>query len=247
MRTVRSFVLLAFLGGALMFVAHFGAFLAPLFVTVGLRLPYWWAYPILYPLAAALAARRGTLEPVASATAVCLLPATYFLALGLFESNWRASNTALLGVGFAFILAVGCSTWARRRYAHPPEAGAPAMNSHVRASLTAFLVGFGAVLLTFMAMMASSPLITFIFSALLYLVAGYWMGRSEARRVWFAPLVMSIPVWVVFVPMGMQIWPPAIRIWYFLAPPVLALLSAYAGMFLGARMSVADKTANPRP
>jgi len=54
-------------------------------------------------------------KPVGASIAICVLPAAYFLALGLFESNWRASDTALVGVGLAFLLCLGLSSWVRRR------------------------------------------------------------------------------------------------------------------------------------
>jgi hypothetical protein len=117
MRTVAKFVLVACLGGLLMFVAHFGAFLR-YYYAPGLRhVPYWWAYVVLYPLGAVLVVQRGWLRPLEAAVAICLLPAMYFLALGVLESNWTTSSTAILGVGVAFVAAlIGASLTARRHH-----------------------------------------------------------------------------------------------------------------------------------
>jgi hypothetical protein len=120
-RTLGRFLLYVVLGGVLMFVGHFAAFLGAMVISgTGLRLPYWWAYLVVYPLAAVLAAHLGHLRPLAAAVAVCLLPASYFLALGVLESNWRASDGALLGTGLACLLAFGCASWAWQR--HPGSA-----------------------------------------------------------------------------------------------------------------------------
>lgn len=49
-----------------------------------------------------------------AASALCFIPTLYFLALGIFESNWSASSAAIFGVGLAFILAAAIGTWAQR-------------------------------------------------------------------------------------------------------------------------------------
>jgi len=116
-RTLGRLLLYVVLGGVLMFVGHFAAFLGAMINSgTGLQLPYWWGYLVVYPLAAVLAAHLGQLRPLAAAVAVCLLPASYFLALGVLESNWRGSDGALLGTGLTFLLAFGCARWAWQRH-----------------------------------------------------------------------------------------------------------------------------------
>ena len=107
------------------------------------------------------------------------------------------------------------------------------MNTKVALILKPFTIGLGALILTFMVMMEASPLITAIFSALLYFALGIWVGRLQPQSFWYAPLLMNIFLWAVFIPMGMEFWPPIIRIWYFLIPPFVALPAAYFGMFAG--------------
>ncbi len=123
MRALGSFLLYVACGGALMFVGHLAAFLGTMVHSgTGLPLPYWWAYLIVYPLAAVLAVHLGRLRPLAAAVAVCLLPASYFLALGILESHWRASDGALVGTGLAFLLAFGCASWVWRRHSGGADA-----------------------------------------------------------------------------------------------------------------------------
>ena len=117
MRHLIRFVLLALVGFALMFGAHFAAFIGS-----GLQLPYWWAYPILYPLATIVAVRRGTASALVAASGLCVTPALYFLALGISESNWSASSTAILGVGLTFVLAAAIGTWVQQRQRHSADA-----------------------------------------------------------------------------------------------------------------------------
>jgi hypothetical protein len=78
--------------------------------------PYWWAYVLLYPLGAVPVVQRGWLGPLGAAAAICLLPATYFLALGVLESKWTTSSTALLGVGVAFVISMIGASWTARRH-----------------------------------------------------------------------------------------------------------------------------------
>jgi len=118
MSNIVRFVLLALLGLVLMFGAHLAAiagYLALAAVTGSdLSVPYWWAYPILYPLATLVAVRRGTISGLMGASALCFIPALYFLGLGIAESKWRASSTAIAGVGLAFVLAAAIGSWAQR-------------------------------------------------------------------------------------------------------------------------------------
>lgn len=119
MSSIVRFVLLALIGFVLMFGAHVAAFAGyaalAAFIGSGGLLPYWWAYPILYPLATVVAVRRGTVSGLMAASALCFIPALYFLSLGIFESKWNASSTAIAGVGLAFVLAAAIGTWAQQR------------------------------------------------------------------------------------------------------------------------------------
>jgi hypothetical protein len=86
------------LGFGLMFGGHVMAFLgSTVFTSLPFRVPYWWGYPLLYPVVAALLARRRPGEWMASALVLCLPPILYFLALGLAEGKWMASSGALWG------------------------------------------------------------------------------------------------------------------------------------------------------
>ena len=118
------------------------------------------------------------------------------------------------------------------------------MNPILRAIMLPIGIGVGALLLAFIAMMSSSPLITSIFTAVVYLAGGFWMARLKINGLWYAPLFANAPIWIVFIPMGMQIWPPAIQIWYFLIPPAVALVTAYIGLYVGARVLPARVTAD---
>ncbi len=106
MRTGISFVLFVVLGGLLMLAGHAFALMS---AVNGVRLPYWWSYVVLYPLAGIQAVRGGSLRPLQASVALCLLPALYFAAIGLLESNWVASNTAILGVAIAFAITLVCA------------------------------------------------------------------------------------------------------------------------------------------
>jgi hypothetical protein len=117
MRRAATFVLLALSGAVLMFGGHFAAF-----VGRDLPLPYWWAYPILYPLVTVVVVRLRLLSGVVAAAAVCLVPGLYFLALGVFESNWSASSTAIVGIGLSFALAAALGTWVQQRQHHFTDA-----------------------------------------------------------------------------------------------------------------------------
>jgi hypothetical protein len=109
------------------------------------------------------------------------------------------------------------------------------MNAKLSLSLMPFLVGVGGVFFTFMVMMMAPPIITSIISALLYFSLGIWVGRRQPQSLWYAPLLMSILIWIIFIPMGMEIWPPKVHIWYFLLPPMVALPAAYLGTYVGSR------------
>ena len=107
-----AYVVLAVAGFVLMFGAHFAAFAAR-----NLPLPYWWSFLIFYPLTTALVVRQSRLSAVAVAAAVCFFPLCYFLALGVFESNWTASSTAIVGAGLAFVLSAAVGSWVQARRA----------------------------------------------------------------------------------------------------------------------------------
>lgn len=115
------------------------------------------------------------------------------------------------------------------------------MNTKVSFIIKPFALGLGALVFTFMVMMGTSPLITAIFSAVLYFLLGMWIGRIHPQSLWYAPLLLNIFIWVVFIPMGMEFGPPIIRIWQFLIPPLVALSAAYVGTYTGF-ISIGGKT-----
>ncbi len=98
--------------------------------------------------------------------------------------------------------------------------------------LKPFFIGSGGFILTCMVMMGTSPLITAIFTVLLYFPLGVWVGKMQPDSLWYAPLLMNILSWIIFIPMGVEFWPPVIRIWYFLVPPFAALIATYAGVYV---------------
>ena len=104
-------------------------------------------------------------------------------------------------------------------------------------------VGIAAAAITFIIMMGTSPLVTSILTAILYFFLSIWIGRVKPQTLWYAPILINIAIWIIFIPMGMEIWPPKIQIWYFLIPPLVSLLAAYLGMFVGSRF-VAGNTSN---
>jgi hypothetical protein len=106
------------------------------------------------------------------------------------------------------------------------------MNPILRAVGLSTGIGLAALILAFIAMMSAPPLPTSVLTAVIYLGAGFWSGRMKIKLFWFAPLLISAPIWIVFIPMGMEIWPPVIHIWYFLVPPGVALVSTYVGLYL---------------
>ena len=94
-------------------------------------------------------------------------------------------------------------------------------------------VGIAAAAITFIVMMGTSPLVTSILTAILYFFLSIWIGRVQPQTLWYAPLLINIAIWIIFIPMGMEIWPPKIQIWYFLVTPFVSLVAAYLGMFAG--------------
>ncbi|MBA2626421.1 MAG: hypothetical protein H0U85_00250 [Gemmatimonadales bacterium] len=125
MRNLGRVIPVAGLGGLLMFVAHFTGLLRYSDVPDLRQLPYWWAYLLIYPAGAAMVARRHWLHPVAAAAAICVVPAVYFVSLGLRESSFTSSDRAIAGVGVAFVLAVVAASWAarHRQRTHSADSG----------------------------------------------------------------------------------------------------------------------------
>jgi len=89
---------LAALGFVLMFVAHVLGLLGWMASEGrGFRPPYWWGYLLVYPAAAAIAARSTRVGWRQTALCICAPPIIYFLALGILEGAWLASDGALWG------------------------------------------------------------------------------------------------------------------------------------------------------
>jgi hypothetical protein len=120
MAIIGRFVLLVLVGFVLMLGAHLVAIIgfgfgASIGLSSDLWVPYWWPYLILFPLATIVAVRRGTVSGLMAAFALCFIPALYFLVLGIAESKWSASSTAIVGVGLAFVLAAAMGRREQRR------------------------------------------------------------------------------------------------------------------------------------
>ncbi len=105
----------------------------------------------------------------------------------------------------------------------------------VKKILIPFIIGTGAFVVVFIFMMSSTPLVTSIITAIIFGVGGLWVGKIQTEILWYSPLLMNIILWLAFVPMGMELFPPKIHIWYFLIPPMVGLVSSYIGMFYGIR------------
>lgn len=105
------------------------------------------------------------------------------------------------------------------------------MKARAALILKPFAIGIMGLFFTFMIMTASSPTITTLFSAVLYFSLGLWLGKIQPQTLWYAPLLTGIPIWAIFIPMGMEFWPPVVRIWSFLMPPFAALPATYLGMY----------------
>ncbi|HUE90349.1 MAG TPA: hypothetical protein VMO26_30055 [Vicinamibacterales bacterium] len=81
-----------------MFVAHVLAFLGwAASQDFSLRPPYWWGYLVLYPATGWAAARLSRASWGQIAICLCTPPILYFLALGVLEADWLASDGALWG------------------------------------------------------------------------------------------------------------------------------------------------------
>jgi hypothetical protein len=63
----------------------------------------------LYPLAGVLAVRRGGRSSIVASIAACLLPASYFTAIGIADGNWHTSSTAIVRVCIAFAITLLCA------------------------------------------------------------------------------------------------------------------------------------------
>jgi hypothetical protein len=87
---------LAALGVVLMFVAHALGLLGWMATEGGgFHPPYWWAYPVIYPATAALFTGGTGSSWRTTALCLCAAPILYFLALGVLEGAWLASEGAL--------------------------------------------------------------------------------------------------------------------------------------------------------
>ena len=112
MASALKFIAVFATGFALMFVAHLAALLNYGFE---FGFPDWWGYLVIHPAATWAFVRWGEVNPSDAALGLCLAPALYFLAFGVAEGNWRASDTALLGVAIAFVLCLVAGIVAGRR------------------------------------------------------------------------------------------------------------------------------------
>lgn len=114
-RTTRA-AAVAVLGFLLMFVGHLLAFVGwSATHDLALRLPYWWGYVLIYPMAGLVLARRRVLSGWRAAACLCAAPVLYFSLLGVLEGRWLVSDFALGGsVGAAVITGLV----ARSRWTH---------------------------------------------------------------------------------------------------------------------------------
>lgn len=87
------------------------------------------------------------------------------------------------------------------------------------------------MILVFMLMMVLKPWVTTALSSLIFFLLGKWAGHSPTAIRWYTPLLVNLWLWVVFIPMGMDVWHLKIHIYYFLLPPLFALPATYLGLY----------------
>jgi hypothetical protein len=120
-------VVLGAVGGVVMFVAHFLGLLGWM-LTEGREMhpPYWWAYLVLYPIAAVTAMALSRIGWLQAALCVCATPVIYFFMLGVLDGDWLASDGAFGGSLLAVALTVLVAFFFRNRARGPIGPGASA-------------------------------------------------------------------------------------------------------------------------
>lgn len=98
------------------------------------------------------------------------------------------------------------------------------------------LLGLGSLVVLYPAMNGLSPSWFSVLAGVLFLAIGLGLGRSFPKSLWYAPLLLNLPQWVVFYPL-MMLRPD--RIYLFLIP----LAAAYAGLYLGRRFLAGKESA----
>ena len=97
--TYARAVKIAVIGFSLMFVGHLLAFVGwSATRDLAIRLPYWWSYVLIYPVAGLVLARRRVLSGWSGAGCLCAAPFLYFFLMGVAEGSWFVSDFALGGI-----------------------------------------------------------------------------------------------------------------------------------------------------
>ena len=117
----------------------------------------------------------------------------------------------------------------------------------------ALLFGIGALVVTFFFIEGWGAIVTIIVSASAFFFAGYFMGKIKPKSILYSGLIIVLPFWILFVPdihyfndlLEILSNPSKIdkRNFYDLLP-IIALVSAYIGSYLGKRMMIRKKENN---
>jgi hypothetical protein len=248
---MKRYLLPILIGFAGMFAAHI--LLLLLVVALSLEfMPYIISYPIVYGVLAFLLTRNNTGWWLSNVIYLLLIPFVYWYWLLWSDGklgwpttvNFNDSGGMMVILPVTFLIAFFISLGVyRNRISFKTSAfSSRTRNRNIfRINTKTFLVlkllavGMAAAAITFTVMMGTSPLVTSILTAILYFFLSIWIGRVQPQTLWYAPILINIAIWIIFIPMGMEIWPPKIQIWYFLIPPFVSLPAAYLGMFTGFR------------
>ena len=91
---------------------------------------------------------------------------------------------------------------------------------------------------TFFMLAVFGPSMMAVFTIFLFLLTGVLLGKIQRHSLWYAPLLMNLPLWLRF--------PPARIDWLSLGLPFGALLSAYVGIYIGCHLPTAKRVSDRR-
>lgn len=117
----------------------------------------------------------------------------------------------------------------------------------------ALLFGIGALVVTFFFIEGWGAIVTIIISASAFFFAGYFMGKIKPKSILYSGLIIVLPFWIISVP-DIQYFNDLLEILsnpskidkrnFYDLLPIIALVSAYLGSYLGKRMMIRKKENN---